>query len=165
MSYDLIVDWKGTSSQVASKEIIKFYAKNGLDIAIHPDACPYIDLGSQTGLLPIVLKRDSKFFKRRFDIDLCTGVELYPTEPNCNGDGAMSVLVNMHYNEDGCVEFLCGFMFAGAIASIFGGIVTDPQTPEKFTADGVKPLLDVAKENFWDSFNKLSSDGANKIGW
>lgn len=185
MSYDLFVDWKKPQSKVLTKDIVDFYAGCGLEISVHPDFALEIDLTERSGMFPIVLSCRSKLLGGRFKKDLQAGFEIYSfdhDEPDDPAYGISGISINLLYEIKAgnppsfeifnCVECLCGFVFAGAIANILDGIITDPQSAsvriipseyEQFSRDNLPKFLDIAFSYFKSAADALSADKIKQI--
>lgn len=185
MSYDLFVDWKKPQRKVLTKDVVDFYARCGLDISVHPDFASEIDLTERSGMFPIFLSSNSKLLGGRFKKDLQAGFEIYSfehDEPDDPAYGMFGISICLLYEIKlgnppsyeifNCVECLCGFVFAGAIANILDGIITDPQNAsvrivpseyDQFSRDNLPTFLDIAFSYFNSAVNALSVDKIKQI--
>ncbi len=127
---------------------------------------------------PIVINRNSKLLDAKFKVDLNTGFELYsyeydaPDEPEYGTFGAsislpysVTSFEDFSYGIDNCLEFVSGFIFAGALANVLDGVITDPQTSnvriipqqyEHFTRENLMTFLDIIISHFKYELKALS---------
>lgn len=76
MSYDLISYIRYEEKPDLEKQIIAFFKKYGFNISLHPE----FDLLKCSGLNPVLIRKDSEFWKRfpnAVDYDIVTGHELF----------------------------------------------------------------------------------------
>lgn len=156
MSYGIASYIRYEKKEDLKKQLISFFKNYGFNISLPPE----FDLLECDGFLPIVVQKDSEYWKKvkkTPDYDFITGFECFPsneideydmkifnTLPPIDTDSENQlenyVILTEHYSD--LFECCMNFIFSGALITIFHGVIEDPQIrKEPFSSDQIDELI------------------------